>query len=776
MFSRNVFTCGRDSLVRCFGANVDARAEEARTIEHHSEPVTTILATGSSLFTGSEDRSVVMFRSDSMLFQATVTRCTLPIRQLALQPMAEDQMLGVVSDELTIKLVSVATGKCHYLSGLKYPPASISFHPNGQMLVALSCHGTLASWDLSSLEEGSYNSHKTSLDRVGPSSRPELNEGCIIAYHPLGKMVALPAIAAGEIQLLRSPELTPYKTLSGGHSAPVKICRWTPNGQFLATAASDASLVVWRAEDWTICAALKHTATITWLDWSPTTNLLTLADENGSVTFLDAIVLKNSFRASDWARVTYSFAHKLDEMFGEQDELAVSDSPSQGATPMEIDSDVDIMSDPAAPAYKPMAAVAVVEVQPSFQPCATLVEGSAHQFLAFNNIGYITVFLTQSDPIYSVTFHNKEQLKDYSFSDARLFTIASLDPLGAMFAMHALAADTDDYADDDDFVIPAGAKAQPAVLFYRPHGSWDINNSWEAKLPKGEDFQTAVTTSHGPIITTTLGFVRFFSCTGIQTYMCMAPSPTMLSIATDYKELVLHVYHTSAERSQLRLAYSLYSVSAHQTIASGPLTLAPEATLEWVGFSDEGLPACSDSNGLVQVLAHPHQPERALWHPVASLDLAKHAPYGLAAGYLYCIDTSAPSWITSPRAEQVPWKVPAMETSQGEAEVEGQLMAQWVMRDLSLNTSVSAKSSQALVEDRLLLQLFKKACQDGTSLRYSLELAALLNRPSSLQSAIKIANSLNHPTLSERLERLIQVTPATITMLTTPDASLALSF
>lgn len=71
-------------------------------------------------------------------------------------------MLAVASDELPIKLVSIATGQCHYLNGLKYPPASISFHPGGQLLVALSCHGTLASWDLSALGDASSNLPKLS--------------------------------------------------------------------------------------------------------------------------------------------------------------------------------------------------------------------------------------------------------------------------------------------------------------------------------------------------------------------------------------------------------------------------------------------------------------------------------------------------------------------------------------------------------------------------------------------------------------------------------------
>ncbi|KAI0218446.1 DNA polymerase alpha accessory factor Mcl1 [Massospora cicadina] len=725
-----LFTCGRDSLVRCFGASVEDRAEEARTIEHHVEPVTSILATDKYLFTGSEDRSVVRFSLDSMLFQATVTRCTLPIRQLALQPMGDEQLLAVASDELSIKLVSIATGQCHYLSGLKYPPASISFHPSGQTLAALSCHGTVAVWDLNTLTDATTNLPKRSFDRLGPTSRPELNEGCVVAYHPLGKLVALPAIAPGETHLK-------------GHDAPVRICRWSPNGQFLATAASDATITVWRTEDWTVCASHRHDAPITCLDWSPATNLMVLADENGSVAFLDGVIPQDSFRPSGWARVTYSLAHKLDEMFGEEkDEL-----PSSPAA--ETASDVDVgMPDLEVSDPRPAAAVTVVEVQPCFQPCSTLVEGSAHQFLTFNSVGYITVVLTPNDPIYSVTFHNKEQLKDYSFSDPRLFTLASLDSLGALFAMHAVPAEGEDYA-DDGFVISSDSKAQPASLFYRPHGSWD-QSSWEARLSKGEDLQTAVTTSHGPVITTTLGFVRCFSCTGIQTNVCMAPSPTMLSIATDFKDLLLHVHHTAAERNQLRLGYCLYSLSSHQPVAAGTLPLAPDVTLEWVGFSDEGLPSCADSKGLVQILAHPLQPERAVWYPVASLDLAKHAPYGLAAGFVYCLDVSAQSWIISPRADRVPWTVPAVQTV-GEPTVEGQLMAQWLVRDLSLG---SDSPSEALVEDRLLLQLFKGACQSGEALAYAFELAALLNRPDSLKHAIRIADTLNCHALSQRLEGL----------------------
>jgi chromosome transmission fidelity protein 4 len=90
---RSLITAGADQLIRKFA--VDEESKEPDTYEQHSEPVTAVAASRNAFASASEDCTVNLFnlRDDGVRL---LTRCTLPVRDVAFSP--DGEWLGVASE------------------------------------------------------------------------------------------------------------------------------------------------------------------------------------------------------------------------------------------------------------------------------------------------------------------------------------------------------------------------------------------------------------------------------------------------------------------------------------------------------------------------------------------------------------------------------------------------------------------------------------------------------------------------------------------------------
>ena len=90
-----LLTAGADSLIRKF--HVHQESTEPQTFEQHTEPVTAIAAARNAFAAASEDCTVNVFEMrESSAPPRMLTRCTLPIRDVAFSPNGE--WLGVASE------------------------------------------------------------------------------------------------------------------------------------------------------------------------------------------------------------------------------------------------------------------------------------------------------------------------------------------------------------------------------------------------------------------------------------------------------------------------------------------------------------------------------------------------------------------------------------------------------------------------------------------------------------------------------------------------------
>jgi WD40 repeat protein len=93
-----LITAGADQLIRKF--TVDEESKEPETFEQHTDPVTAIAASKNAFASASEDCTVSLFRMQNSADNVRLlTRCTLPVREVAFSP--DGEWLGVASEYLS---------------------------------------------------------------------------------------------------------------------------------------------------------------------------------------------------------------------------------------------------------------------------------------------------------------------------------------------------------------------------------------------------------------------------------------------------------------------------------------------------------------------------------------------------------------------------------------------------------------------------------------------------------------------------------------------------
>ncbi|KAJ9049343.1 DNA polymerase alpha accessory factor Mcl1 [Entomophthora muscae] len=723
---KKIFTGGSDSLIRDFHTSFELRGKDRKTLTKHSEPVTCICTNRDSLFTCSEDKSVAKFDVHSLAFQSFVAKCPTPIRCMTLQPQQsgqrgqeQRQLLALGAEDLVIRIINTGTGIATQLPGLKHPPSSLAFHPDGKSLFALTVQGSVALLDPTGAKSPRYS------NLVARSCRIDQGEDCChIAFHPLGKFVAVPAAKPGDILLVGSSELQLVKTLSGVHVRDVTACAWSPNGQFLATTSKDKLLVIWRVGDWAQCVSIQQEAIVTSLAWSPIQNMLALTNEDGSLVIFDDILTQaHGFQQAEWSYIHYITTEKDLELKPKP----ITASPfSQAPSYLTKHNSTLGVSEPGpTPALVPIQA-SPDKLQTRFQPAAIQVKGSS-QLLAYNAYGVLKASFLSGQNSYSFASHDGRI--SYSFEEDAEFSLGALDLQGILLAKPATNFDA-------------------AMIYYRHH--FDDVEAFRADLPKGEDVRTITTTPHGPVITTSLGYVRYFSCSGIQLGVTMGPSPTPVSLVSDMKDVIFHAFHFAHETGRLRLGYQLYSLRSKSVLGQGDLALAPNSTLTWIGFTSEGLPALTESNGLAQVLVDPFAPSHANWRPVARFE-PNHHPYAMSKGELHCLQKDG-TIVSNPTSSTIPWNIEPVTTLFNHPETEAKYLISRLFADMENEETMDPDELQQrhLIEDRLLLQLLLKACQADRP-EQAVETILCLNRPQSLDYAHEIALRSKHLDVVRRI-------------------------
>ncbi|GJJ69992.1 chromosome transmission fidelity protein 4 [Entomortierella parvispora] len=748
-----LITASEDDFMHLFP---EGKANSTADKLEHEGAVTCLIVTKEHIFTGSADGCIRQYDLREQQFMGIIVKYELAVRCMAISH--DRNILAVGTESADIKIIVLEDREKGYpLRGHKKALSSLSFDPQGEFLVSSSCDGTVKVWNLKEREKVPVDSIP-----VGEPVSTDSQDRIPVLWHPSSEFFA---IGKGKDIVVHNRLTWKYSfKYRSGTEHTVRTLAWSPNGKFLAASSSEADLWVWQyKEKENPLASHKHkSGCITALAWAPNANRLRFTDTTGELSCWEEVIEEG--KGSPFNQP------KQDPLEGLFDDSAAEDAAAedQEMTAPEYLSDNEslndfIVDDENNNGYlekRPPGVVggsksaqrlqAVKELHPAFQSGSTVLKDE-RRYLAFNLLGLITTVDHGTHATISVEFHDKLTQRGYHFTDNNHYSMACLGMNGALFAA-------------------ASSDGNPSTVFYKTSDSWATKSEWQIYLPDGEDATSVALNAESAIVTTSRGYVRVFSQSGIQTGL-FGVGPVISSAGKG--DLVLLVHHQGEPfQGSQNLGYSMYNVETGQRIQQGVLPVSDDTFISWIGFSEGGIPAFYDDKGVMHVLNYYRRVDQGQWTPILDtgmyhLNLEPEArpyywPIGLTDQTMSCVRCKKgevePATIPKPFLTELPLKMPTLyqESASGQHE-EGWLRTR-ILSGLNKDEKIATTASRdddivarkELEMDKLVLQMIDLACKSDRTQKAQ-DLTAMLCNLRSIDAAIKIAHHHNLHSLMERM-------------------------
>ncbi|KAG0309029.1 hypothetical protein BGZ98_005711 [Dissophora globulifera] len=751
---RYVATSSEDFTVHLFPQNEEKADSNAIKIETE-EPVTCLVVTKKNIYTGSSDCVVRQYSVEEREFMGIICRYDLKIRCLALSP--DQTLLAVGTESPDIRIINLEDPEKGWaFRGHKKAINSLSFDPLGEFLLSSSCDGTAIVWPLKTKE-----TKPIEIINVMPPTTTDSTTLIPVAWHPSNEFFVI-----GKDKDIAAHHRHTWKksfTYRTGASVPVRCLAWSPNGKFLAASSTTSELWVWQyKEKENPLITHKHTnGGITAVAWTPNANRLVFTDTMGELSRWEDVVASD--KGSPFNQP------KPDPLDGLFDEAAVedpniedqdmrqeymSDNESLNDFIVEDETGTYLEKKPVTSSQKSSTIMrAAKELHPRFHSGAT-VQRDERRYLAFNLLGLVTSVNHGTHATVSVEFHDKVAHRGYHFTDNFQFSMACLGMTGTLFAAEA-------------------NDGNPSTVFYKTYDSWATKSEWQVYLPEGENATAIALNAESAIVATSRGYVRVFSQSGIQTSVFSVGS---VIAAAGKDDLILLVHHQGEpfEGSQ-NVSYSIYNVETGQRIQQGLVPLSDDTFMTWLGFSEGGIPAFYDDNGVMHILNYYRRVDQGQWTPI--LDTAwissesdnrpHYWPIGLTDEALTCVkcrkgETEPP--FPKPIVTELQLKLPTLYQDTPAGKHEEAWLRQKILSGLNKDEKMATSFERAdntvakkeLEMDKLALQMIDIACKADRTQK-ALDLTAMLCNLKSIDAAVKIAHHHNLHSLMERMNKVKEI-------------------
>jgi chromosome transmission fidelity protein 4 len=186
----------------------------------------------------------------------------------------------------------------------------------------------------------------------------------------------------------------------------------------------------------------------------------------------------------------------------------------------------------------------------------------------YNMVGHILSINHGTHCTVDITFHDLN-LRPFHFQDHNGYSMAALNERGAFFA-------------------------SKDVIFFKQLDSWASTTDWTLNLPENEAVECIALSKKWMAIATSRGYMRFFSYSGLQTFLFSLPSK-IITMAAFEDNLFYICWNVDS------FHLYLFNYKTNSIIESEFLPISPESELSWVGFSFYGLPSTYDSSGVLRV-------------------------------------------------------------------------------------------------------------------------------------------------------------------------------
>ncbi|KAK4122748.1 WD40 repeat-like protein [Parathielavia appendiculata] len=619
-------TVGSNNTIRLYKTGFDG---EPTNIDDCQEQNLALATSNDFFIAGAEDGTVSYYSLEQNMFDKFLLRTALPVRDVAVSP--DNKWCAVASDELTVKLVSIADNtKLLTLKEHGKPTKHLSFDPKGSML-ALSCtDGVIYVYSLTA----EHPELIRKVDGVIGRIETESEASCRAAWHPDGRAFAVPT-PTRDIQVVSKNDWEKQRVFSHGHDGDITSVAWSPNGALLASAGKDKKLLIWQTKDQAVIARYEYPNVID-IAWHPTKNLASFTTSDGEVFICDEFVPEQFVSLLSLPKQSAPFIHDPLAEIGpngrrpETNGTSLPSRPRRGSLDslddlldgnLEDDDDGFVVDDDGAGytlnAARKRAAddddvfdqrpskrgnFVQPQLHPSFQPGSTPWRGN-RKYLCLNLIGFVWTVDQDSHNTVTVEFYDHEYHRDFHFTDTFLYDKACLTERGTLFSCPP----------KDD---------APAVVFYRPHETWTQRTDWRIELPKGEAVLAMSLSDTFITVTTTGNYVRIYTLFGIP-YRVYRPKSTPIVTCASWRDYFLTMGNGPVGADGMcRLLYTIENIKRDEVCQNEDTVALPEgATVKSVFFSDNGDPCIYDSTGTLLTLLHWRQPSRATWIPLLDTKL-----------------------------------------------------------------------------------------------------------------------------------------------------------
>ncbi|MCJ1402322.1 hypothetical protein MMC11_005542 [Xylographa trunciseda] len=656
---RKLITAGSNNVIRVYTTGSDG---EPTNIDDCQENNTAVAASNDFFITGSEDGTVCMYSLETNQYEKMLTRCSLPIRDIALSP--DGHWAAVASDELTVKIVNTDdTDRILFLRDQPKPTKHLSFHPSGSYLAASCTNGIVYIYSLSTEQPELVRKVENLIRALETDAEPSSKA----IWHPDGRAFAAPT-ATRDIAVVSRGDGERQRTFSGGHMGDITALTWSPNGALLMTAGADRKILLWETQTQKVLArqeTLYDYANVINLVWHPHENMASFATSDGEVyIYADFVtpefapLLEKTLQPApfihdplgetsgnarrpttngakdilDVRSIRRGTPDSLDEILGsegeggEEDDFVIDDDGAGYALGVNgfgkrsighLDNinGVDPKRRATYQTWSP-------RIHQAFQPGSTPWRGN-RKYLCLNLIGFVWTVDQDTHHTVTVEFYDREYHRDFHFTDPYLYDKACLSML--KFSEDIGATNDAQMTAVRCFLVLPQAAIQPwcSIALTRPGLLGRIGgHSYQPEKMLLASVPSISLSDSYIFVTTTANYVRVYTLYGTPFRVYRQKSSPTVTCAS-WRDYVLTMGNgpVGADGST-KLLYTIENVRRDEVCQSEDVVALEDGTeIKSVFFSDTGDPCIYDSTGVLLVLQHWRIPGQARWVPLLDTKL-----------------------------------------------------------------------------------------------------------------------------------------------------------
>uniref|UniRef100_A0A4W3IUC1 WD repeat and HMG-box DNA-binding protein 1 n=1 Tax=Callorhinchus milii TaxID=7868 RepID=A0A4W3IUC1_CALMI len=666
------------------------------------------------------------------------------------------------SSDFMVKIIDISdNSQQKTFRGHSGPVLSVAFDPENVFLASSSCDGSVFVWKIAD------QTRVINWLLLNKHNDVSLTSSiCRLDWQPkTGMLLAIPVDQTVKLYE-RETWQNSFDLSDNSITKPINIVSWSPCGRYLAAGSADGSMVVWNVTTKECVERLQHEKAfkISAMAWHPKGGKIAYTDCEGNLGLLEDILVDSGNKvilifdelfdeddndlltkdAQDHVNLSQSSPTRQPLMDDDED-----DGEYDMKTPHQTDDGDQAVSVPTVPEPVRYLGPVPTPQQKPFQPCST-PSHLMHRFMMWNSVGIIRCYNDVQDNAIDVEFHDTSVHHAMHLSNVLNHTMADLSQEAVLLACEK----------SDEL---------PSTLQCIHFSSTDANKEWMMVMPKGENIQAVCLGKGWAAVSTDAQIIRIFSIGGVQKEIFSLAGPVVSMTGHGQQLLVSHHRGIGFDGDQC-LGIQLMEFGKSKQILQGvALPITRKSYLTWQGFSAEGTPAFSDSEGTVQMM------NRALgntWVPVCNIRdhcKGKSDHYWIIGIHenpqqLRCIPCKGsrfPPTLPRPAVAILPFKLPYCQIDSEKGQMEEHFWRSVLFHkhfdylEASGYEIDEAAKGQALKEQQeLLMKMFALSCKLEREFRCE-ELSAFMTQ-NVLSLAIKYASRSKRLNLAQRLSYVAQ--------------------